>query len=148
MEMEEEADALQSEMLQIMLKRFLILSLRLLREQDFSLPTDDEHLLLVREFNYLVEKHYKTHTQVSDYAKMMNKSPKTLANTFKKHISESPLQIISQRRLLASKRMLRKSQLSVKEIAFELGFNDLQVFSHFFKKNTETTPTAFRKTAI
>ena len=82
----------------------------------------------------MVEKYYKSKTTVADYAKMLFKSPKTLSNLFKKHIDKTPLQIISERRLLEAKRMLKYTDQSIQDIADELAFSDIQAFSNFFKK--------------
>jgi AraC-like DNA-binding protein len=52
-----------------------------------------KQLDIVREYN-LVESNFKTKHQVADYAEMLNKSPKTLSNLFKKYNEKSPLQVI------------------------------------------------------
>lgn len=143
MEMDEQ-DELKLVMLRTMLKRFLIMSLRLYKREGVDLPADNVNVGVIREFNYLVEQHFKTHTTVKDYASMLSKSPKTLSNLFKKYIDQSPLQIIQQRRLLEAKRLLLANRKSIKEIAFELGFSDIQTFSHFFKKQVGQAPSEFK----
>ena len=144
MEIEEEEDPLKVDMLRVLLKRFLILCVRIYRKQNFQQIKDSKSIGIIKEYNYLVEKHYKEYASVSDYARMLFKSPKTLSNIFKKHIDKSPLQIINERRLLEAKRLIRYTDLSVQEISDELLFNDVQAFSHFFKKHTKETPTKFR----
>jgi AraC-like DNA-binding protein len=52
---------------------------------------------------------------------MLNKSPKTLSNLFKKYNEKSPLQIIQDRTILEARRLLRYSDKSIKEIAYEIG---------------------------
>ncbi len=141
----EEQDELKLAMLRTMLKRFLIMSLRLYRREGIDLPADNVNVGIIREFNYLVEQHFRTHTTVADYAAMLTKSPKTLSNIFKKYIDQSPLQIIQKRRLLEAKRLLLSGNLSVKEIGFELGFSDVQTFSHFFKKQEGRSPSEFKE---
>jgi hypothetical protein len=79
MEMDEQDD-LKLEMLRALLKRFLILCIREYKNQNHNLPSDNVSVGLIREYNYLVEKHYKTLTRVSDYADLLHKSPKTLSN--------------------------------------------------------------------
>ncbi|QYS86200.1 helix-turn-helix domain-containing protein [Flavobacterium oreochromis] len=121
------------EMLKSLLKRFLILCVRVYKKQNFSLKEDSKTIGLIREFNFLVEKHYKQHTTVAAYADMLFKTPKTLSNLFKKHIDKTPLEIINNRRLLEAKRLLNYTHLPIQEIADELSFNDIQSFSNFFK---------------
>jgi AraC family transcriptional activator of pobA len=140
----EEHDDLKILMLRTMLKRFLILSLRLYKREGASLPLDNVSVGVIREFNYLVEQHFRTHTTVKEYASLLSKSPKTLSNIFKKYIDRSPLQIIQHRRLLEAKRLLMSDRKSIKEIAFNLGFSDVQTFSHFFKKQEGRSPSEFK----
>ena len=143
MEMEE-MDHLKLEMLQVLLRRFLILCLRVYKSQRDYLPADDISVGIIREYNYLVEKHFKEYSKVSDYANLLHKSPKTLSNIFGKYLNKTPLQIINQRRLLESKRLLKYSDKTVQDIAYEINFNDVQAFSRFFRSMTGESPTRFR----
>jgi AraC-like DNA-binding protein len=139
-------DDLQNDMLQMMLKRLLILCTRIYKEQTELTNFDKKQLDIVREYNYLVESHFKTKHQVADYAEMLNKSPKTLSNLFKKYNEKSPLQIIQNRTILEARRLLRYSDKSIKEIAYEIGYEDIQSFSRFFKKSEGVSPSDFKKT--
>ena len=145
MEMEEESDTLKLEMLQIMLKRFLITCVRIYKEDNLNIATDHGGVAIIKEFNYLVEQHFKTQTKVGDYAKLLHKSPKTLANLFNKYIDKTPLQIINERRLLEAQRWLKYTDKTIQEIASDLNFNDIQSFSHFFRTRMGQSPTAFKK---
>lgn len=138
-------DNLQNDMLQMMLKRLLILSTRIYKEQFELTNFDKKQLDIVREYNYLVESHFKTKHQVADYAEMLHKSPKTLSNLFKKYNEKSPLQIIQARIVLEARRLLHYSDLSIKEIAYEIGYEDIQAFSKFFKKAEGISPSEFKK---
>lgn len=138
-------DNLQNDMLQMMLTRLLILSTRIYKEQTELTNFERQQLDMVREYNYLVESHFKTKHQVADYADMLNKSPKTLSNVFKKYNEKSPLQIIQDRIILEARRMLRYSDKSIKEIAYENGYDDIQAFSRFFKKMEGVSPSDFKK---
>lgn len=140
----DESDDLKLEMLRALLKRFLLLSLRVYRMQRKNLPFDNVSIGLIREYNYLVEKHFKEFTKVADYADLLHRSPKTIANAFGKHIDKTPLQIINERRMLEAKRMLRYTDKTIQEIGEEINFKDVQSFSHFFKSNEGVAPGQFR----
>ncbi|MEZ5047186.1 MAG: helix-turn-helix domain-containing protein [Chitinophagaceae bacterium] len=140
----DENDQYKLEMLRSLLKRFLIICVREYRKKHFEIAMDTQGIAVIREYNYLVEQHFKTLTKVSDYANLLYKSPKTLSNTFSKYIDKSPLQIINNRRLLEAKRQLLYTDMSVNEIADDLSFTDIQAFSHFFKKQTGKTPSDFK----
>ena len=138
-------DKLQMEMLQMMLKRYLILCTRLYKQQHHLLAIEASSMDIIREFNYLVENYFKTKHTVAEYADLLNKSPKTLSNLFAKLGSKSPLQFIQERRILEAKRLLRYSDKSIKEIAYELGYEDIQTFSRFFKNNEGLSPSEFKE---
>jgi AraC-like DNA-binding protein len=137
-------DSLQIDMLQMMLKRYLILGTRVYKLQE-KYPENNEHDNLVREFNFLVEKHFKTKQTVAEYAEMLHKSPKTISNIFSKLGTKTPLQYIQERKILEARRLLRYSNLQIKEISYQIGFGDLQAFSRFFKKYEGISPSEFKE---
>lgn len=137
-------DSLQLEMLQMMLKRILILTTRIYKSQHNFKALGSENSDIVRNFNFLVEKHFREKHSVLDYADILNKSPKTLSNLFNKLGKYSPLQFIQNRLLLESHRLLKYSDKTISEIGFELGFNDVQSFSRFFKNKEGISPNDYR----
>tara|TARA_R110002124_G_scaffold247883_2_gene413000 strand:+ start:130 stop:960 length:831 start_codon:yes stop_codon:yes gene_type:complete len=147
MEMEE-SDDLTTEMLRSLLKRWMILSVRIFKQQNQSIVTDTQNISLIREFNYLVEKNYKSLTKVSDYANLLFKSPKTISNIFNKYSAKSPINIINDRRLLEAKRALSYTDKNIQEISEELNFTDVQAFSHFFKARENVSPSLYRETIL
>lgn len=140
----ETKDNIQESMLNMLLKRWIIICTRLLKEQA-NVQYDAEELEDIRRFHVLVEQHFRIKQKVSDYAEMLNKSPKTLANLFAKNNEQPPLTQIQDRIILEAKRLLLYSEKSIKEISWELNFEEVTHFSRFFKRNTLYTPTAFRK---
>ncbi len=137
-------DNLQLEMLQMMLKRFLILCTRVYKNQENYKAIDKHQVDLVREFSFLVEQHFKEKHTVAEYAEILNKSPKTISNLFGKVSDKTPLQIIQSRILVEVRRMLRYTDKPVSEIGYDVGYNDIQSFSRFFKKHEGMSPTDFR----
>lgn len=141
-------DNLQVEMLQTMLKRLLILSTRLYKEQQTTIPLQNTHLEVVREFSFLVENYFREKHSVAEYAEMLYKSPKTLSNLFAQQGQKTPLQIIQDRIMIEAKRQLRYTERPVQEIADQLGFDEIQSFSRFFKVKEGISPKAFRDKLI
>ena len=129
-------DRNQEEMLRLLLKRFIIKCTRIARKQLIKGDLPEARIDIIRQFNVLVEEHFKSLKQVADYAVLMNRSPKTLTNVFSQHKSKSPLQVIHDRIVLEARRMLIFTDKTAKEIAWDLGFEDPSQFSRFFKKNT------------
>lgn len=141
----ETKDTIQAEMLRMLMARFIIISTRLLKAKEgFVETTKSGKIDLLREFNMLVEAHFKTDHSVSFYAEKLFKSPKTLSNTFAK-LNTSPLHIIHERIVLEAKRLLIYTDKTAKEIAYEVGFEDASHLSRLFKKHTKSSPSDFKK---
>lgn len=144
----ETADNIQKDMLQMLLKRLIILLTRQAKRQLIDSPLlTDANMDIIRNFNLLVEGYYRKEHGVQFYAGQLNKSPKTLANLFAMYNHKSPLAVIQQRIVLEAKRLLLYTDKSAKEIAFYLGFEDAAYFSNFFKKQAGQSPQDFRRAA-
>lgn len=140
------SDNIQTDMLQMLLKRLIIITTRLAKEQygDDSLYSNEKYEL-IRQYNFLVEMHYKEQHQVQFYAGELNRSAKTLSNLFTTYNYKSPLSIIHERIITEAKRLFYYTDKSTKEIAYELGFEDAAHFSRFFKNLTGQNPSDFKK---
>ncbi|MFL0351994.1 helix-turn-helix domain-containing protein [Xanthomarina sp. GH4-25] len=144
----ESRDNLQLEMLQMMLKRLLILCTRIYKDQNIGSKLRTQSIDTIREYNYLVEQHFKTKHTVKEYAALLFKSPKTLSNLFKKYGDTTPQQFIQNRLMLEARRLLTYTERPISEIGFELGFSDIQAFSRFFSKQEGHSPQKFRNREI
>jgi AraC-like DNA-binding protein len=138
-------DTIQEEMLRIVLKKWLIKATRIAKVQNNIVGLSTSKTEVLRQFKVLVEKNYKTLHKVSDYAKLLNMSPKTISNQFNKLGQESPSVIIQQRVIIEAKRYILYSNLSNKEIAYKLGFDDSSSFSHYFKTRTGISSKQFKE---
>ncbi|WP_299767354.1 AraC family transcriptional regulator [uncultured Dokdonia sp.] len=141
-------DHIQGEMLRVLLKRLLIMSTRLITANVINASVSKPQIDLVRKFHILVENHFREKHKVAAYAELLNKSPKTLSNVFKKTSDDSPLQIINKRIILEAKRLLMSSSKNVDEIGYELGYKESAHFSKFFKSHTGVPPTKFKETYL
>ena len=141
----ETKDHVQGEMLRVLLKRLLIKSVRLLKKTILEPTMEQSKVDVIRQFNLLVEAHFKEKHKVSDYADLLNKSPKTLSNLFAKYNNKTPLQVINDRIILEAKKLLLLSEKSSKEIAYSLGFSEASHFSKFFKNQAGVSPIHFKK---
>jgi AraC-like DNA-binding protein len=102
-------------------------------------------MALSRSFKLLVAKHYKTSRAPSDYAKMLNISHNYLYEVMKGVTGFSPIYWIQQEVITEAKRLLFFTDLSVKEIAGQLGFDDHNYFSRVFTKVSGSSPLHFRQ---
>lgn len=106
---------------------------------------DDPGQKLAERFNALLEENFISAHGVPYYADKLNLSPNHLSAALKKATGKTAGELIQQRLLLESKRLLLHSSSSIKEIAYELSFNDPAYFTRFFKNNTGLSPEIFRR---
>ena len=139
-------DNIQNEMLLMLLKRLIIVITRLARSAYIpDQKLHDDRLDAFRKFNLLVEANFRTEHTVNYYAQRLNKSPKTLSNLFALYNHKTPLQVIQERIIIEARRLLFYTNKSVKQITYELGFEDPAYFSNFFKRHVLLSPIEFRK---
>ncbi|RQO40818.1 AraC family transcriptional regulator [Chryseobacterium sp. KBW03] len=96
-------------------------------------------------FKKLLNEHYKQYRTVQYYADELAITPKKLNAITKKHCGETAIQAIHNRILMEIKRQLMFSDLSHKEIAFDLGFNSPSALNKFVKAKLKETPTALQQ---
>jgi AraC-like DNA-binding protein len=137
-------DNLQVDMLQIMLQRLLILCARSYKKSSQFDKLEKSQMDIVREFNFLVESNFLTHHDVAYYASLLHKSPKTLSNLFSIVSNKTPLNIIHDRIMLDARKRILYTDKSIKEIAYDLGYEDIQTFSRFFKNKEGISPVEYR----
>jgi AraC family transcriptional regulator, transcriptional activator of pobA len=76
----------------------------------------------------------------------LNISSKALAKITKTYFNKTLTELISERIVIEAKRELYLTNKSVKEIAYELGYEDEHYFSRFFKTNADVSPQIYRET--
>lgn len=140
-------DSLSRAILKNLIHNLLLYSEREKRNSSFPETDKDKDINLdyTLRFRDLLESNFKTMKTVSEYCTQIYISEKRLGQATSKISGKSPKTIINDRILLETKRLLVYSNLSVKEIGHELGFEDSAYFIRFFKKNTATTPAEFRE---
>lgn len=131
------------DMLQAYLKQFIISAVRIKKEN--HVIKDDFETRLFKDFSLLVEQNFKSLHSVTDYANRLGVSPKSITKHFQKLGTKTPSDFIKNRILLEAKRLLIYTDFTVKEIAFELGFNDPAYFTRFFTKTIQKSPLQFKK---
>jgi len=139
-------DVSREEMIRTYLKQVFIKSARLWKKQnlDKELVQQNNDLEFFRKFTMLVEEHYKKKHNVSDYAELLYMAPKTITHKFKRLKLPQPNDVIKNRIVLEAKRLLAHTNLTSKEIAYMLGYEDPAYFSRLFAQKTGDTPTGFR----
>ncbi|MBE7510452.1 MAG: helix-turn-helix transcriptional regulator [Bacteroidia bacterium] len=95
------------------------------------------------EFKLMVETHLTEQPSINTIAEKLALTTNSLYRLVKEYSGTSPKDFFTNRLMLEAQRKLRYSNLSVKELAYELGFNDPDYFSRLFKKSTGKSVSDF-----
>lgn len=128
-------------MLQVCLEMFA----SIFQEQKQSDPSDNlRPAIITRQFKSMLLKDFKILKSPSEYAHQLNITPSYLNEVVKITTGFSVSHWIHREVILESKRLLYYTNLSVKEIAFSVGYEDHTYFSRLFRKVTQSSPGQFR----
>ena len=139
----------QHELLVSYLKIFLITASRLKIEQQpkvAEMVKDSKEPFILQKLKDAIEENFKTKHSASEYADLLYISPKALAKITKTHFNKTLSGLINERIIIEAKRELYLTDKTVKEIAYELGYEDEFYFSRFFKVNADVSPQLYRDT--
>lgn len=102
-------------------------------------------LQLYQEFQEVLERDYAANHDAGHYAVELGVTTGTLSRLLTKLTGQSTKQLVQDRLILEAARLLRFSDLSIKEIAARLGFTDQFAFSKAFKRQRGEAPADFRR---
>lgn len=100
----------------------------------------------IAEAQSLIRHNPQQEIVVKDLAKKLKLSLRTFNRRFKNATNQTPTQYIQNVRMRAAGELLQTSNLSITEIAFKSGYQDLPHFTRLFKKHFGTTPSQYRAT--
>lgn len=119
-------------------------------DRQFITRKNNNHQLLVKFEKFLNDYFDKESSEkglltVHQIAEAMNLSPNYLSDLLRVHTGQNTQQHIHEKLISKAKEKLSTTELSVSEIAYELGFEHSQSFSTLFKKKTNKSPLEFRQ---
>lgn len=115
------------------------------KEKGHVAEMDSSQNKIVRQFKTLTDQHFMHITRVDQYADMLYVTPGHLNDLIKTVTGKTAKQLIDEKRVMEAKRLLFWGEHSVKEIAYQLNFEDDGYFNRYFKKHTGQTPALFQK---
>jgi AraC-type DNA-binding domain-containing proteins len=143
-------DALRKdEVLVSYLKILLVLATRIKIQQQSIQEANalsGKQLAIVQNLRNAIEENFRMMHSASDYADMLHVTPVALARVTKNHFNKTLSDLITERIIVEAKRELYLTDKTVKEIAYELGYDDEYYFSRVFKVKTEISPQFYRDT--
>lgn len=106
---------------------------------------EKENPLIKKVFGY-IQEHIAENFSLDDAASFAGVSSFYLSKLFKEETGETFINYVTDRRLEKGRIMLCETELSIKEISAEIGYNDQNYFSRIFKNKFGISPTDFRNT--
>jgi AraC family transcriptional regulator, transcriptional activator of pobA len=151
-EMKEEVQNTSLAQYELLLSHLKIMLINLSRIKVEQHPKPNENVIrknppfILQNLKEAIEQNYRTKHSAGDYAELLHISPKALTKITKTHFNKTLTGLISERIIIEAKRELYLTSKTIKEIAYELGYDDEYYFSRFFKTNTDISPQFFRET--
>jgi AraC-like DNA-binding protein len=100
---------------------------------------------VIKEARFQMRSDVGKNFDLKKFAEENNVGYSWFRRMFKNYTGLSPRQYCLQLKIIRAKELLQSTELSVKEISYELGFESIHYFSRIFKKKTGINPTKFRK---
>lgn len=147
-ELAQENNIYKREILKNYVHNFLILAEREKQKKSFIEFKKGANLDYFLLFKDLLEIHFKEIKSVSTYCEKLSVTEKRLNKATSQILGKTPKQMIDERLLLEAKRLLIHETYTVKEIAYELGFDEPTNFIKYFRKHTQKSPKEFRETPL
>ena len=130
------------------LLQYLLTKIENLRRASLTYPQNRVTLAdyeLYQNFITHLEARFQTEHHVNSYATRLTLTSRQLSDITKRVVGKTAKQIIADRLILEAKRYLQFTPLSVKEIAFDLGYETPFYFSQAFKNFTGLSPSAYKE---
>lgn len=99
----------------------------------------------INQFEKLIDAFFKAEKSPSFYASKMNITVKHLNRICRSILNKTATELITERIILETKRLLIDQNNSISQIANELNYDNYSYFSKIFKKENGITPSEFRK---
>lgn len=120
------------------------LLLLIYRYIDETKLASENNTILSKAIHY-IQANYKTPITISSLAEALGCTDRYLRHLFRNNLNIAPLDFLNQVRINKAIETLRNTDMSIKEVSYECGFNSPQYFSRKFKEQTGYSPRNFLK---
>ncbi|MBE7051569.1 MAG: helix-turn-helix transcriptional regulator [Ruminococcaceae bacterium] len=123
---------------------------KLLMEQILRYTCDNSHTkgsasVVEATAQYIKSNYANASLSIPVIAKQFNIHPNYLSSIFKSNTNSTIIEYLSQVRIASAKKYLTESDLTIKDIALKIGYNNSHTFTRIFKKFEGVTPSDYRK---
>lgn len=117
----------------------------LLNPLHISIKNNTSYEDSIQDAKKYISDHLNEKLTVQDIADIIHMSPSHFSRVFRQQTGFSPYDFVLVSRLNRAKDFLQKTDMSISQIAFDIGFNSESNFIYFFTKSTGLSPSRFRK---
>lgn len=122
----------------------LLYQIERIKKNTISFKVDSDFSKIVKLKQFIIEN-LDQNLGIQDYSSHLGISSKKLTSLTKQYTALTPANLIKEIKILEAKRILSNQGISIKEVAYSLGFNQPTYFTKFFKKEVEITPKQFQE---
>ena len=99
----------------------------------------------IKKIYEYVQNNYQNKMSLNEISDLVNMSPVSFNRFIKKRTGKTFIEYVNDTRIGYASRWLIEKELSIAEIAFKCGFNNIANFNRVFKKTKNCTPSQFRQ---
>lgn len=136
------------DLLELKIKELVLLLIQTKNIDSILELINDLYTKRISTLREILELHLYSNLSVEELAKLSGMSLSSFKREFKKQFGDSPLNYINTEKIKKAKDLLSLPELSISDIAYEVGFNDPLYFTRLFKKKEGKSPTEFRASLL
>ena len=121
-----------------------LMKFKLYEKNPISVPTEEKSVGRMKSVLDYIRKNYGKEIELSELALLSNMSPNYFCRYFRKLTGQTPIEYLITYRLESACYALRNTDLTITDVAFACGFNDVSHFIKSFRKAYQMTPKAYR----
>lgn len=115
---------------------------RFLATAESKIPNFEKRLIRVLDY---IDEHIQRTISIDELADLIFLSKDHLIRLFKKHMNDTPVKYMNQKKIEKAQLMMLIDNSSIQELSFKLGFENISYFNRLFKKMTGETPTSYKR---
>jgi len=115
-----------------------------LNSENFDSESIQENERIKKVFNY-IKLNYKEEVSLSEVSELVFMTPPSFCRYFKSKTNKTFTTFLNEYRINNALKLLAQSELDIKNICFQCGYNNFSHFNRLFKKQISMTPSEFRK---
>lgn len=120
---------------------------RLMETEAAHVTEETSATRLVAAYTDLIERDFREHKGVADFARELGVTPTHLTRCCKSTCGRSALSLLNDRKGYEARLLLKTTKTPIQDIARDLGFASAAYFTRSFQSMTGQTPSSFRRSA-